>query len=203
MMQNLSQSWLWPAFTLLLRCKVPPYIFSWVLIKTMMKWNPTKTRQLSCPVLGYSYSTAQLQGPGLKTLQHRREINKKTRSGGKKLEKQVKKMKKVRSSVIPIHTHQTGFLETCRKYKSTNGELPCIAALKRPSNFWGEIVRELEPLREEVIIGSQDHNNATPIARHGIAQVVHTRVLHIRGQVYHLPSAPYPLHFGRISAVRS
>ena len=36
------------------------------------------------------------QGPDLKTLQHRREINKKTRSGDKKLERRMKKLKKVR-----------------------------------------------------------------------------------------------------------
>jgi len=44
MMQNLSQSWLWPAFTQSLRCKVPRYISSWVLIRTMMKWKPVVTR---------------------------------------------------------------------------------------------------------------------------------------------------------------
>ena len=37
-----------------------------------------------------------LQLPDVKSLQHRREINKKTRSGAKKLEKQIKSVKSVR-----------------------------------------------------------------------------------------------------------
>ena len=45
------------------------------------------------------------QGPDLKTLQHRREINKKTRSGERKLGRQIKNIKRVCSSVILVHTH--------------------------------------------------------------------------------------------------
>ena len=47
------------------------------------------------------------QGPDLKTLQHRREINKKTRSGERKLGRQIKNIKRVRSPVILVHPHQT------------------------------------------------------------------------------------------------
>lgn len=43
------------------------------------------------------------QGPDVKTLQHRREINKKTRSGEKKMSKQIKAIKKVRPLDFPTY----------------------------------------------------------------------------------------------------
>ncbi|KAF9792317.1 SDA1-domain-containing protein [Thelephora terrestris] len=78
------------------------------------------------------------EGPDLKTLQHRREVNKKTRCGDRKLEKQIKKTKKKRS----------------QKSDSQSGNFPALQLLHDPQTFGERLYDNLSRYEKKL---SLDH----------------------------------------------
>jgi len=97
-MPNPSLSLLKGAFIPLLRCRVPLCISSLEVKKSTKirktRFDPLKTL--------FFMSDSYSQEVDVRALHHRREINKKTRSGDKKLRKQLKTAKKVGSFIYPL-----------------------------------------------------------------------------------------------------
>jgi hypothetical protein len=74
-------------------------------------------------------------------MQHRREINKKTRSGDKKLRKQVKEAKNASNIAIDCTPTLTSHPEKEAQELSAYGKFPRAPAPARPPDFCGETLR--------------------------------------------------------------
>lgn len=86
------------------------------------------------------------QAPDVKALHHRREINKKTRSGDKKLQKSLNAARKV-SPFTWLCAVFDSFTETPQKSCPIIGKFPSPPTSQRSPNLRGKALRSPQPLR--------------------------------------------------------
>jgi hypothetical protein len=142
--------------------------------------------------------------PDVKSMQHRREINKKTKSADRKLIKTMRVAKKVRFPsvmTIPADTDARIHVETQGAGQRHQRQLPGAAAPERPSDVLGEAVRPARAVRQAVLARAQAAAHAAALTRDGRAPALRARLLLVRAEVPHAQAAAHPRNPRRAGAV--
>jgi hypothetical protein len=99
-MQSPSPLSRWGAFILSPRCRVHLCTSSLVMMRDLRVVMMRVTMMYVFAFIGYFFSLSLWQTIDVRSLEHKRDIKKKTRSGDKKLRKIIKAASKVRSLLL-------------------------------------------------------------------------------------------------------